>query len=167
MAQRVCFAEVALPSSPSTATEEALNAESCHRIDPHKASNTLVVIDAHEHVVAEQRFVTSGSLPDMKTFARAFPDRTWAVEGARGVGAGLAQRLVAEDEPVLDVPRRCPPESALGGGSGRKTDSVDAHAVAVAGLRAGDLRLVRPDEATEVLRMLTDRASWSARVSRP
>ena len=87
-----------------------------------------------------------------------FPERTWAVEGARGVGAGLAQRLVAEGEPVLDVPAKLSARvRALGGGSGRKTDSADAFAVAVAGLRAGDLRPVRPDDATEILRMLTDR----------
>ena len=128
-------------------------------IDPHKASNTLVVIDAHEHVVAEQRFVNDRvGYRSMKTFARAFPARTWAVEGARGVGAGLAQRLVAEGEPVLDVPAKLSARvRALGGGSGRKTDSADAFAVAVAGLRAGDLRTVRPDDVTEVLKMLTDR----------
>lgn len=66
-------------------------------VDPHKASNTLVVIDAQEHVVAEQRFVNDRvGYRDKRTFARTFPERTWAVEGARGVGAGLAQRLVAE-----------------------------------------------------------------------
>ena len=82
----------------------------------------------------------------------------WAVEGARGVGAGLAQRLVAEGEPVLDVPARLSARvRALGGGSGRKTDDADAFAVAVAGLRAGDLQVVRPDDTTEILRMLTTR----------
>ena len=41
-------------------------------IDPHKASNTLVVIDAHEHVVAEQRFVNDRvGYRNMKTFAAA------------------------------------------------------------------------------------------------
>ncbi len=127
-------------------------------VDPHKASNTLVVIDAHEQVVAEQRFVNDrAGYRSMKTFARAFAERTWAVEGARGVGAGLAQRLVAEDEPVLDVPAKLSARvRALGGGSGRKTDSADAFAVAVAGLRH-DLRPVRPDDVTEVLKMLTDR----------
>ena len=80
----------------------------------------------------------------MKTFARALPERVWAVEGARGVGAGLAQRLVAEGEPVLDVPARLSARvRALGGGSGRKTDGADAFAVAVAGLRARDLQVVR------------------------
>jgi transposase len=135
-------------------------------VDPHKASNTLVVIDANEHVVAEQRFVNDRvGYRNMKTFARTFPDRTWAVEGARGVGAGLAQRLVAEDELVLDVPARMSARvRALGGGSGRKTDSVDAHAVAVAGLRGHDLQLVRPDDATEILRMLTDRRQELVRI---
>lgn len=128
-------------------------------VDPHKASNTLVVIDAHEQVVAEQRFANDrAGYRSMKTFARAFTERTWAVEGARGVGAGLAQRLVAEDEPVFDVPAKLSARvRALGGGSGRKTDSADAFAVAVAGLRAGDLRPVRPDDVTEILKMLTDR----------
>ena len=128
-------------------------------VDPHKASNTLVVIDVHEQVVAEQRFVNDrAGYRLMKSFAGEFPDRTWAVEGARGVGAGLAQRLVAESEPVLDVPAKLSARvRALGGGSGRKTDTADAYAVAVAGLRARDLRPVRLDDATEILRMLTDR----------
>ena len=63
-------------------------------VDPHKASNTLVVIDAQERVLAQQRFANDRSgYRSMKTFAHVHPDRVWAVEGARGVGAGLAQRL--------------------------------------------------------------------------
>jgi hypothetical protein len=39
-----------------------------------------VVIDAHEQVVAEQRFVNDrAGYRSMKTFARSFPERTWAV----------------------------------------------------------------------------------------
>src|SRR5438270_3655028 len=94
----------------------------------------------------------------MKAFARTHRDRVWAVEGARGVGAGLAQRLVSEGEPVLDVPAKLSARvRALSGGSGRKTDDADAHAVAVAGLRATDLQVVRRDDVTEILRMLTTR----------
>jgi transposase len=128
-------------------------------VDPHKASNTLVVIDERERVLAQQRFANDrAGYQSMKTFARAHRDRVWAVEGARGVSAGLAQRLVAEDEPVLDVPARLSARvRALGGGSGRKTDDADAYAVAVAGLRAKDLQLVRPDDQVEILRMLTTR----------
>jgi transposase len=66
--------------------------------------------------------------------------------------------LVAEGEPVLNVPAKLSARvRALGGGSGRKTDNADAYAVAVAGLRARELRPVRPDDSTEILRMLTDR----------
>jgi transposase len=128
-------------------------------VDPHKASNTLVVIDERERVLAQQRFANDRTgYRSMKAFARAHRDRVWAVEGARGVGASLAQRLVAEGEPVLDVPARLSARvRALGGGSGRKTDDVDADAVAVAGLRARDLQVVRPDDTTEILRMLSTR----------
>jgi transposase len=128
-------------------------------VDPHKASNTLVVIDTTERVLAQRRFSNDrAGYREMKTFARDYRDRIWAVEGARGVGAGLAQRLVAEDETVLNVPAKLSARvRALGGGSGRKTDSADAFAVAVAGLRARDLRPVRPDDAVEILGMLTGR----------
>ena len=128
-------------------------------VDPHKASNTLVIVDARERVLAQQRFANDrAGYRSMKSFARAYRDRVWAVEGARGVGAGLAQRLVAEGEPVLDVPARLSARvRALGGGSGRKTDDADAFAVAVAGLRARELQVVRPDATTEILRMLTTR----------
>ena len=120
-------------------------------VDPHKASNTLVVIDSHERVLAQQRFTNDrAGYRSMKTFARVHRDRVWAaVEGARGVGAGLAQRLVAEGEPVLDVPARLSARvRALGGRSGRKTDDADAFAVAVAGLRARELQVVRPDASS-------------------
>ena len=142
-------------------------------VDPHKASNTLVVIDAQERVLAQQRFTNDRvGYRSMKAFARVHRDRVWAVEGARGVGAGLAQRLVAEGEPVLDVPARLSARvRALGGGSGRKTDDADAFAVAVAGLRARDLQVVRPDDTTEILRLLSTRrqevvAQRSATVNR-
>lgn len=128
-------------------------------VDPHKASNTLVVIDDRERVLDQDRFANDrAGYRLMKTFARAHPDRVWAVEGARGVGASLAQRLVAEGEVVLDVPARLSARvRALGGGSGRKTDDSDAFAVAVAGLRAHDLQPVRPDDFIEILRMLSTR----------
>lgn len=128
-------------------------------VDPHKGSNTLVVIDHQEKVLAQQRFTNDRvGYREMKKFVRDWRDHIWAVEGARGVGACLAQRLVAEHEDVLNVPAKLSARvRALGGGSGRKTDSTDAFAVAVAGLRAKDLQPVRPDDATTVLAMLVTR----------
>ena len=59
---------------------------------------------------------------------------------------------------MLDVPARLSARvRALGGGSGRKTDDADAFAVAVAGLRARELQVVRPDDTVEILRMLSTR----------
>jgi transposase len=128
-------------------------------VDPHKLSNTIVVIDTNEKILAQHRFGNDrAGYQALKIAARAYRDRTWAVEGARGVGLGLAQRLVAEGEPVLDVPAKLATRvRALGGGSGRKTDNADAYAVAVAGLRARNLKVVTADDATTVLRLLTDR----------
>ena len=86
-------------------------------VDPHKASNTLVVIDGSEQVLVQRRFGNDRTgYREMKMFVRGFRDRVWAVEGARGVGAGLAQRLVAEHESVLNVPAKLSARvRALGG----------------------------------------------------
>jgi transposase len=128
-------------------------------VDPHKRSNTALVLDARENVLAQQRFANDrDGYRELKRFARSWRDRTWAVEGARGVGLSLAQRLAAEGEPVLNVPAKLSARvRALGGGSGRKTDDTDAYAVAVAGLRSKNLELVQPDDVVTVLKMLADR----------
>jgi transposase len=128
-------------------------------VDPHKLSNTIVVINGNETVLARHRFTNDrDGYRALKAVARSYQDRTWAVEGAQGAGLSLAQRLVAEGEPVLDVPAKFSARvRALGGGSGRKTDDADAFAVAVAGLRASGLKIVTPDDVTTVLRLLTDR----------
>lgn len=128
-------------------------------VDPHKASNTAVVIDGREQVQGRERFVSDrDGYRALRSFGRGFPDRTWAVEGARGIGAGLAQGLVADGE--LDVPAELSARvRALGGGSGRKTADADAYAVAVAGLRSPRLQLVAVSESVEVLRLLTSRRS--------
>jgi transposase len=128
-------------------------------IDPHKRSNTAVVLDPNEKVLARRRFTNdSAGYKDLKAFARPWKQRTWAVEGARGVGLSLAQRLAMEHEHVLDVPAFLSARvRALGGGSGRKTDESDAYAVAVAGLRGHDLQVILPEDDVAVLKLLSDR----------
>jgi transposase len=146
------------PSSNSTTEARKMTAVMIG-VDPHKLSNTIVVIDHNEKVLEQHRFANDrAGYQALKATARRYRDRTWAVEGAQGVGLGLAQRLVAEGESVMDVPAKLATRiRALGGGSGRKTDNADAYAVAVAGLRAPDLKVVTPNDATTVLRLLTDR----------
>jgi hypothetical protein len=80
--------------------------------------------------------------------------------GGRGDGVGrhLAQRLVAEGEPVVDVPAKLSARvRVFSTGHGRKTDAIDAHAVAVAALRTAGLRPVRVDDAMVALRLVADR----------
>ncbi len=51
-------------------------------IDPHKRSNTALVLDGRETVLARRRFANDGAgYRDLKAFARAWKQRTWAVEG--------------------------------------------------------------------------------------
>lgn len=128
-------------------------------VDPHKRSNTALVLDQQERVLARHRFDNDrAGYRELKRFAAGWRDRCWAVEGARGVGLGLAQRLAADGETVLNVPAKLSARvRALGGGSGRKTDDTDAYAIAVAGLRGHNLALVTPDDAVTVLKMLSDR----------
>jgi len=73
-------------------------------VDPHKGSHTAVVIDQAEMVLGEVRVRASvAQVQRLLEWAAAWPERTWAVEGAGGLGHLLAQQLVAAGEQVLDV----------------------------------------------------------------
>jgi transposase len=128
-------------------------------MDPHKRSATIEVIDEQERVLAKGRYGTdTAGYQQMLTAGRQFPQRVWAVEGCAGIGRHIAQRLVADGETVLDVPAKLSARvRVFDTGQGRKTDPVDAHSVAVAGLRSPGLRTVAADDATVVLRLLVDR----------
>ncbi len=128
-------------------------------MDPHKRSATIEVIDEREQVLAQGRYGTdTGGYQAMLAAGRQFRDRVWAVEGCAGCGRHIAQRLVADGEPVLDVPAKLSARARVfDTGQGRKTDPVDAHSVAVAGLRTPGLRTVVADDATVALRLLVYR----------
>jgi transposase len=128
-------------------------------MDPHKRSATIEVIDEREQVLARGRYGTEAAgYQRMLTTGRTFPDRVWAVEGCAGIGRHIAQRLVADGETVIDVPAKLSARvRVFDTGQGRKTDPVDAHSVAVAGLRTPGLRTVAADDHTVVLRLLVDR----------
>jgi transposase len=128
-------------------------------MDPHKRSATIEVIDARERVLTQGRYGTdTGGYQTMLAAGRRFPDRVWAVEGCAGIGRHIAQRLLADGETVVDVPAKLSARvRVFDTGQGRKTDPVDAHSVAVAGLRSPGLRQVQIDDATVALRLLVDR----------
>jgi transposase len=128
-------------------------------IDPHKGSHTAAVLDHSETVVDELRVVADRSQRDrLLDFAADFVPRSWAIEAASGLGALLAQQLVAAGEIVVDVP---PTLSArvrlLDAGCTDKTDPHDARAAAIVALRHSRLRQVVAVDHTAVLRLLADR----------
>ena len=73
-------------------------------VDPHKGSHTAVVIDQAEVALGQVRVRACAAQAErLLGWAAAWPERTWAVEGAGGLGHLLAQQLVAAGERVLDV----------------------------------------------------------------
>ncbi len=128
-------------------------------MDPHKRSATIEVINGREQILDQGRFGTDrAGYVEMLAVGRKYADRVWAVEGCNGVGRHLAQRLVADGEPVVDVPAKLSARARVfSTGQGRKTDPVDAHSVALVGLRSHDLRVIAVDDATVALRLLIDR----------
>jgi transposase len=70
-------------------------------------------------------------------WAAAWPERTWAVEGAGGLRHLLAQQLVAAGERVLDVqPKLAARVRLLQARDTNKNDPNDALSVAIAALRS-------------------------------
>jgi transposase len=128
-------------------------------MDPHKRSATIEVLDGRERVLDRGRFSTDrDGYQLMLAMGRKYPERVWAVEGCNGVGRPLAQRLVTDGEPVVDVPAKLSARARVfSTGQGRKTDPVDAHSVALVGLHARELRVIGIDDATVALRLLVDR----------
>jgi hypothetical protein len=107
-------------------------------VDPHKGSHTAVAIGAAEEPLGELRVRSSASQAGrLVEWAAAWPERTWAVEGAGGLGHLLAQQLVAAGERVLDVqPKLAARVRLLAAGDVNKTSPDDARPVAVAALRS-------------------------------
>ena len=128
-------------------------------VDPHKLSATIEVVDAQETMLGSGRFATDqAGYAAMRRYARAWPERVWAVEGANGVGRPLAQRLLEAGENVVDVPAKLAARVRLfDTGHNRKTDAHDAHSIAVVAVRTEGLRVLQVDAELEALRMLTDR----------
>jgi transposase len=75
--------------------------------DPHKGSHTAVVVDRCEVVVATIRVdADRHQRSRLLEWAHGFESRTWAVEGATGMGAMLAQQVVGAGEQVVDAPAK-------------------------------------------------------------
>lgn len=124
-------------------------------IDPHKASITAAAVGPATEALGHCRVPTTTKTADrLLAWASAWPERVWAVEGASGLGHGVAQQLVAAGERVLDVPAKLAARARLlGSGSGRKTDRTDALSVAAVAAHSSRLRQVH---AGRTMRLCSD-----------
>src|SRR5580700_255339 len=105
-------------------------------VDPHKSSHTAVAIGPAEEPLGELRVrASAGQAERLMVWAADWPERTWAVEGAGGLGHLLAQQLLAAGERVLDVqPKLGARVRLLAAGAVNKNDPNDARSVAIAAL---------------------------------
>jgi transposase len=138
---------------PSTSKENSVTV--MIGVDPHKGSHTAVAIDEDEHVLGELR-VRSGpkQLDRLMAWAKQFPERTWAIENATGLGYLLAQQLVAAGERVLDVqPKLAARVRLLATESTNKNDPHDARSVAIAALRSPSPKQVGVEDHAAVMKL--------------
>ena len=128
-------------------------------VDPHKASHHAFAVDDREQELAQLSVrATRTQTRQLLAWAEPFEQRTWAIEGADGMGYLLSQQLVAAGERVVDVPATLAARTRLLGSSrSNKTDPNDARSVALTALRHADLRAVKPVGYSEVLRLLAKR----------
>jgi len=140
-------------------TKERLMAAVMIGVDPHKGSHTAVAIDRTEKPLGQLRVRASAAQADrLVEWAAPWPERTWAVEGAGGLGYLLAQQLVAAGELVLDVqPKLGARVRLLATGATNKNDPNDARSVAIAALRSAAPRAVTAENHAAVLKL------WSRR----
>ena len=129
-------------------------------IDPHKGSHTAAAVDRTERVIDTFRVdADRDQRARLLAWAERFTPRTWAVEGATGMGALLAQQLVAAGEHVVDVPPKLSSRvRLLERGRIDKTDPNDARSAAIVAWHNPTLNVVCGlDEHRVVLRLLADR----------
>jgi len=128
-------------------------------VDSAKHSHATAVLDRGERQLARLQVSNDNDgYRAMLRLARRWPQRSWAVEGASGVGRHLAQRLVADGETVLDVPPKLATRARIfDTGHGRKNDPTDARTIALVGLRTSGLRKVQADGDALALKLMSER----------
>lgn len=127
-------------------------------VDPHKASWTATAVTGSLQPVATLRVpVSLAGYRQLRRFADRWPQASWAIEGAGGLGAPLTARLSEEGITVVDVPAKLAARvRLLSTGHGRKSDEADAVSVGIAALTATGLHTLVIDETSVALRALVD-----------
>jgi len=99
-------------------------------VDAHKQVHLAVAINS-EGVQGERRIPnTAVAWAALLAWARQWPERIWAVEGAWSLGRGLAQYLATQGERVHEVNGRWTAARRRGMRTPGKSDRLDARSVA-------------------------------------
>jgi transposase len=124
-------------------------------IDPHKRSHSAAAVSGSEHLLGQLRVQAMTRQTEvLLDWAESWPRRTWAIEGAHGLGYLLAQQLLAAGERVVDVaPKTAARVRLLDSGEINKTDDNDARSIAIAALRSRTLPPLVADDHTAVMRL--------------
>jgi transposase len=131
-------------------------------IDPHKSTHTATALDPATNTDLGSLRIEA-SLAEYQRLivwakAQAWPERTWAIENADGLGHHLALWLLALGEVVLDIPTTATARvRELSRGGRRKNDRIDAAAAASVAALQGDARQVYPETTTDSLALLDER----------
>ncbi len=151
-----------------SAKEGGRHGDSDRRRSPQGDERRRVEIDEQGELVGQETFPANRKgLRDLQRWAKRFPERRWAVEGAGGgIGRPLAQKLLAAGERVVDVSS---PSSLLAGEgtldrqrpkercAGRYLHRPRRSAKRSAGLGPTRGWSGRPRRNLEILRLLTER----------
>src|SRR3979409_1183199 len=75
-------------------------------VDPHKRQHTAAALERLTQRQCDSLAIEANlaGYRRLLAWAKQWPQRTWAVENARGLGRHLAQWLLARGETVVDVP---------------------------------------------------------------
>ena len=129
-------------------------------VDPHKSTHTATALNpATNSDVGSLRIDSSlAEYQRLISWAKAWPERTWAIENADGLGHHLALWLLAHGEVVLDIPTTATARvRELSRGGRRKNDRIDAAAAASVAALQGDARQIHPETINDSLALLDER----------
>lgn len=129
-------------------------------VDPHKLSHTATAVDSTTNTdLGSVRIPASAEgYTQLWGWAGQWPQRVWAVENAKGLGHNLAQWLIRNGETVVDIPSTATARvRELSRGGRRKTDRIDAAAVAYVAFSQGDYRPVEADDDRAIIELLEQR----------
>ncbi len=129
-------------------------------IDAHKATHTLVGVDAVGRVVGDLtvRATTDAGMKALRWARTNFGvDLVWGIEDCRNVSSRLERELLNAGQRVVRVPPQLMARSRASARTRGKSDPIDALAVARAVLREPDLPVAQHDDVSREFKLLVDR----------